>query len=105
METFTNQQSLRIQPSTSPVANVWSKISLLIHLAKSFNFELYVDTGVPIFTRPRCFTGRPQFLTTAASPAPTQLTKLTQSLRQLSLMMSARALRHKSAENYQVGIE
>ena len=53
-------------------------------------------------TRSRCFNGRFQFLTAAASPAPIQLTKLTQSLRLLSLMMTARALRHKFAENYQV---
>ena len=102
METFTNRQSLRTQPSSHHVANVLSKINLQpTVVANTFIFKL-IDTGVPISTRPRCFTGRLQFLTTAASPAPIQSTKLTQSLRLLSVTMNARALKHKSAENYQV---
>ena len=62
----------------------------------------FIDTDVHMLKRARSFTGRLQFLTIAASPAPTPPTKLTQSLRQLSMRMTARALRHKSAENYQV---
>ena len=100
MEIFTNLQSLRIQPSSNPVVNVLSKINHKRFITQLF--QTYIDIGVLIFIRPRCFTGRLQFLTTAASPAPTQLTKLTQSLRLLSSMISARALRHKSAESYQV---
>ena len=57
---------------------------------------------MPIWTRPICFTGSFQFLTNAASPAQIQSTKLTQSLRLLSMTMNARALKHKSAGNYQV---
>ena len=63
---------------------------------------MYLDTSVPTLTRPRFFTGGLQFLITAALPAPIQFTKLKQSLIQLSLMINARALRPKLAENFQV---
>ena len=72
-----------------------------INSLKILNSKL-IDTDVHMLKRARYFTGRLQFLTTAASPAPIQSTKLTQSLRPLSLKMTARALRHKFAENYQV---
>ena len=36
METFTNQQMLRIQPKSHPVVNVWSKINLLVDINKNF---------------------------------------------------------------------
>ena len=98
-ETFTNQQSLRIQPSKHPAVNVWSKITFINVYLQTF---FYLDTNAPTFTKLRYFTGRLQYLTTAASPAPIQLSKLIQSLRKLSLMISARLLKHKSVENYQV---
>ena len=102
METFTSQLNLRIQPNSHPVVNVLSKINLNKFITQLF--QTNIDIGVLIFIRPRCFTGRLQFLTTAASPAPTQLTKLIQLLRLLSSMMTARALRHKFAESYLVNL-
>ena len=100
--TFSNQQSLSIPPSLLHAVNVLSKINLILGSLTNFNLNIYIDINAPTFTRPRYFSGRLQCLTTAASPAPIQPTKLIQSLRQLILMISARVLRHKFAENYQV---
>lgn len=63
---------------------------------------VYVDIDVPIFNILIYFTGTLLYLITAAFPAQIQFTKLKQSLKQLSLMMTARASRQKCAENYQV---
>ena len=63
---------------------------------------IFIDTNALTYTRLKYFSGICQYLITAASLAPTQYTKLIQSLRQLSLMINARALRHKSAGKFQV---
>ena len=77
--------------------------------ALNYFYRLYprhLDTNVPPSSLiPRWFTGRLQYLTTAASIALIQLTKLTQSLRQLSFRMTARASIHKCAENFQAVFE
>ena len=66
------------------------------------DFLSNIGTAVPIFSILRYSIGTPLFLITAVSPAPTQFTKLTLSLRKLSQKTSAGALRHKFAGNFQV---
>ena len=100
MEIYINRQDQRIQLSSLRVVNVWSKITTS-HSHSNISFA-HVDTNVPILEIPKYFIGAPPYLTTAASPAPTQFTKLIVLLILLSLKMSARVLRHKCAEKYQV---
>ena len=103
MAMFINLQDQRIQLSSNPVMNVWSKIYFYSDNIQSHK-HVYVDTNVFICNLPQYSIGTPLFLNTAVSPTPMKFTKLTKSLIQLCSMMSARLSKHKFAEKYQVKI-